>query len=372
LNNSWVNKTMRCITGFRKSSYSLSTLTVIVLVVSEMTSSVSVVSAFVNSPTSRSPIENMVTRSVQSVLNDVPTNGRQQPSALHMSGWEDVIFNAQSTASSWASASLKDPSNVFASLPVMYGAGLLTSISPCVWGLLPLTMSYISNAAGEREDKGTLLPTLAFAAGLAAVFCSLGLFAASVGGVVFGNSGNTNFLLPLVSNGVCCLMGLQLLDLIQLPSLKASPVSTPKDELILIDGTGQILSKEKEGEGGSLFRTFLLGGSSALVASPCATPVLTSILAFVANTSDPILGASLLFIFTLGYSTPLLIIAATGGQALIKLKQLGSENQTTIYAQIAPWITPITAGILLWFGTDGLLRALLGDPSLAGLAPIIE
>jgi cytochrome c-type biogenesis protein len=140
------------------------------------------------------------------------------------------------------------------------------------------------------------------------------------------------------------------------------------DEPILIDGTGQIISNNgKDKEKGSLVRTFLLGGSSALVASPCATPVLTSILAFVANSSDPLLGAALLLFYTLGYSTPLLLTAATGGQALIRLKQLG-EDQTSIYGKIAPWVTPFTSGILLWYGTNGLLTTILGDPSLAGLA----
>ena len=317
--------------------------------------------AFVNLPR---------TASEYAVKSNPSMRKTRQKTAVEVSAnWEELVFNAQSAASSLASTSLQDPSNLFSSIPVMYGAGLLTSVSPCVWGLLPLTISYISTAAGEREDKGTTLPTLAFAAGLAMVFCSLGLLAATVGGALYGNSGNTNIVLPLASNGVCCLMGLQLLELINVPllSFQPSPVTKESDEPILIDGTGQILSKDgKDKEKGSLFRTFLLGGSSALVASPCATPVLTSILAFVANSSDPILGAVLLLFYTLGYSTPLLLTAATGGQALVKLKELG-EDQTSIYGKIAPWVTPFTAGILLWYGTNGLLTSVLGDPSLAGL-----
>ncbi|KAL3909091.1 MAG: hypothetical protein SGILL_008227, partial [Bacillariaceae sp.] len=295
---------------------------------------------------------------------------------LKMMNWEDIMFNAQSTASSLASISLDDPSNLVSSIPIMYGAGLLTAFSPCVWGLLPLTISYISTAAGERKDASTTLPTLAFAGGLASIFCTLGLVAASVGGAVYGNSGNTNVALPLVSNAICCVMGFQLLELINLPlpalQSTTSSISKPSndDELILIDGSGKVISDNPTSKGeeqGSLFRTFLLGGSSALVASPCATPVLTSILAFVANSSNPLLGGFLLLFYTLGYSTPLLVTAATGGQALVRLKELGGEDETSIYGQVAPWITPFTAGILLWYGTNGLLTTLLGDPSLAGL-----
>jgi cytochrome c-type biogenesis protein len=174
--------------------------------------------------------------------------------------------------------------------------------------------------------------------------------------------------------------------------------------------------KQSNRDNNALFRTFLLGGSSALVASPCATPVLTSILAYVANTmaitessvtssssssallstiGSTVVGGVLLFGYTLGYSTPLLIVAATSGQALVRLKQNQHQSQhisdsgddpssnsyqerssissffNSIPNQIAPWVTPITGGILLYLGTTGLLVSVIGDPSLSGLT-IIE
>jgi cytochrome c-type biogenesis protein len=290
-----------------------------------------------------------------------------------MMGWDEVVFNAESVASSFAARSLQDPTAVWSSLPIMYGAGLLTSISPCVWGLLPLTMSYISAAAGEREDKQAVLPTLAFAAGLASVFCSLGLVASLFGGVFGASSGNvSDILVPLFSSGICLVMGLQLLDLIELPLFDFSFLAmdkkstTDQDAPILLDGQGNMLNATPSKNDGSLLRTFFLGGSSALVASPCATPVLTAILGYVAKTPNPVVGMLLLLGYTLGYSTPLLLVAASGGQALANLREGGA------YGKIAPWVTPFTAGILLWYGTNGLLTALFGDPSMAGLAPILE
>ena len=108
-----------------------------------------------------------------------------------------------------------------------------------------------------------------------------------------------------------------------------------------------------------------MGGSSALVASPCATPVLTSILAFVANASNPALGALLLLGYTLGYATPLLIVASTGGQFLLDLRK--GDKGSSWYADLAPWVTPLTGGVLLWSGTNGMMTTILGDPSIAGL-----
>lgn len=287
--------------------------------------------------------------------------------------FDELLYSAQSAASDLASLSLEDPSNLFASMPIMYGAGLLTSFSPCVWGLLPLTMSYISTAAGEREDQQAALPTLAFAAGLAAVFCTLGVAVATLGGVFGGTAGNS-VILPLFSNAICLAMALQLLGFVELPlpSFSLEGGSSSDDEPILLDATGQIMPAEDSSPKASLFRTFLLGGSSALVASPCATPVLTSILAYVAGAQNAAIGAVLLLGYTLGYSTPLLLVASTGGQALVELRQMGKSSDGSIYGKIAPWVSPLTGGVLLWYGTNGLLVALFGDPSLAGLAPILE
>jgi cytochrome c-type biogenesis protein len=253
--------------------------------------------------------------------------------------------------------------------------------------LLPLTLTYISQAAGERADKRATLPTVMFALGLASVFCTLGVAAAKLGGVLGGASSASSsspglgLVLPVLSNAVCLLMGLQLLDLIQIPFLsldfarKRARTSSSSSEPILIDGTGRIMSSQEESDGdsngGSLLRVFLLGGSSALVASPCATPVLTSILAFVAGSSDQsaVLGALLLLVYTLGYSTPLLWIAGTGGQALARLRDEneGGGSSSARFGAVSQWVTPLTAGILLWYGTTGMLTAVFGDPSLAGM-----
>jgi cytochrome c-type biogenesis protein len=50
-------------------------------------------------------------------------------------------------------------------------------------GLLPLTMSYISTAAGEREDQTTLPIHAGLCGGSATSFCTLGVTAVELGGV---------------------------------------------------------------------------------------------------------------------------------------------------------------------------------------------
>lgn len=330
------------------------------------------------------------------------TLSNRDQTSIHFSV-EDVVYNIQSTAGSMASSSLSSATP--SSLAVLYFAGLLTSFSPCSLGLLPLTISYISGAAGERDDKQVFVPTVAFALGLASVFCGLGLAASLLGGV-FGSSDDGNnigsIVLTSLSCGISIAMGLQLLELVNIPLSSVEwgefrnkskndetsgeiPCKTCSE--IIFDEHGNILEPKTEERGinvtisenissynkMSLFRTFLLGGSSAFVASPCATPVLTSILGFVAGNKDaPLLGAVLLFIYTIGYTTPLLVVSATGSNALLRIQSFADDGDSGIVGKMAQLINPLTGGILIWFGTTGFLEKIFGNPSLAGLSPILD
>eukprot|EP00592_Proboscia_alata_P028257 CAMPEP_0194445664 /NCGR_PEP_ID=MMETSP0176-20130528/127994_1 /TAXON_ID=216777 /ORGANISM="Proboscia alata, Strain PI-D3" /LENGTH=381 /DNA_ID=CAMNT_0039272265 /DNA_START=753 /DNA_END=1898 /DNA_ORIENTATION=+ len=378
----------------------------------------------------------------------------------------DMIYTAQTSASSMMSSTSTTGSVIPPNFALLYGAGLITSFSPCALGLLPVTMSYISTAAGEREDKTALFPTIAFAVGLASVFCGLGLSAALLGGV-FGQAGGGGILGPIGttllavgSSGVSAAMGLQILDLIRIPlpsfelnvpvnevavaggpamssiiidedgnispamfseadatsvnvsqsqkddamglvrtfilgasSALVASLNVPVNEVavaggpamssIIIDEDGNIspamfseasdqsvnVSQSQKDDAMGLVRTFILGASSALVASPCATPVLTSILGFVAASGNPTLGSGLLLTYTAGYSTPLLVMGATGGGALARAKAAADDGDESggIMVTIGRIVTPLTGSILIWYGTTGMLTAMFGDPSIAGL-----
>jgi thiol:disulfide interchange protein DsbD len=86
------------------------------------------------------------------------------------------------------------------------------------------------------------------------------------------------------------------------------------------DKVDQIAGKQK---GGSLFGAFSLGAISTLVASPCVTAPLASVLGFVAQTGSMALGGSLLFVMALGMGLPLLLIA------------LGARS---VLPQAGPWM----------------------------------
>ncbi|KAL7488925.1 hypothetical protein ACHAW6_014509, partial [Cyclotella cf. meneghiniana] len=352
---------------------------------------------------------NCKTSLIQQSLSSLRTHkiSSHRPSSTALcaipSGIEDVIFATQNAASSLANSVINsnnsnNNASQLQSLLLLYTAGLWTSFSPCSLGLLPITVSYITTAANERRDKTTILPTFAFAMGLAMVFTALGVSASALGGVFGGSNGGgggqgtlPSLLLAAISSLVSVFMGLQLLELIEipLPSLdfrwrslllqsgkRDDGRGSRNGSLFDVDG-GLILENLNGGQGSNevedangadqktqqndqgddgavLLRTFLLGGTSALVASPCATPVLASLLAYLASASSSISstessanelwkGAAWMLSYTLGYSTPLLFVGATGGQALVNLQNTESnDNKKDLRSLLGQWVTPLT------------------------------
>jgi thiol:disulfide interchange protein DsbD len=132
------------------------------------------------------------------------------------------------------------------------------------------------------------------------VYSALGLFA-SLSGMLFGRISSH----PYTYIGVGMVMifsGLSMWGLVQLPFIKL----------------GQPMPMIKRG----YWSTFIMGISSGLIIGPCVTSVLAAVLAYVATTRNVLYGASLLFTFSVGMGT-LLVIVGTFSGLLVNLRKLG-------------------------------------------------
>ncbi|MBD1910764.1 MULTISPECIES: cytochrome c biogenesis protein CcdA [unclassified Leptolyngbya] len=217
------------------------------------------------------------------------------------------------------------------SIGVIFLAGLLTSLTPCMLSMLPITVGYI----GGYEARGRLWAAAQstwFALGLATTLAIMGVLAA-IAGQVYGKIG---IGLPIVVSLIAILMGLNLLE--------ALPLRLPSF-------TGMDWISEDWPEG---IRSYVLGLTFGLVASPCSTPVLATLLAWVSTTQNPVLGSSLLLAYTAGYVTPL-ILAGTFTASLKKLLEL---------RRWSGWITPASGVLLVGFGVFSLLVRVLPTTAL--------
>ncbi|NOQ46699.1 MAG: cytochrome C biogenesis protein [Desulfobulbaceae bacterium] len=180
-------------------------------------------------------------------------------------------------------------SSLLLSFAAAYLGGLLASLTPCVYPMIPITAGVVGNSnLGGSKLRGFLL-SLSYITGIAVTYSAMGIFAAATGRF-FGTINTSPWTFLIVGN-IILLLGLGMLEVFQPPSF--APKFTAKTK--------------------GIPSVFLVGMASGLVAGPCTAPVLGVLLAYVASTRNMILGGSLLFVFAFGMGAILLVVGTFSG-----------------------------------------------------------
>jgi thiol:disulfide interchange protein DsbD len=181
-------------------------------------------------------------------------------------------------------------------IPVLFAAGVLTSLTPCIYPMIPITAAIVGGTG-----TGTAVPraravilTFSYVFGLALVYSLLGLIA-GLTGTLFGTVSANPWLLFGMAN-LLLVAALAMLDVI--------PVRLPAS---LAARSAAI------GEGGRASGAFLMGAASGLVAAPCSAPVMAAVLTWVSRTKSAALGFTYLFAFSLGMCTLLIVVGLFSG-----------------------------------------------------------
>lgn len=181
-------------------------------------------------------------------------------------------------------------------LPILFGAGLATSLTPCVYPMIPITAGVLGGSgAAVRSRRRTVALSVVYALGLALVYASLGLLA-GLTGTLFGSISSNPWAYFVMGN-LLLIFGLALLDVFT--------VRVP----------GPVLAWANRMGGDSTAGVFLLGATSGLVAAPCGAPAFAAVLTFVGATRSAGLGFLYLFVFSLGMTALLVAIGLFAGLA---------------------------------------------------------
>jgi len=190
----------------------------------------------------------------------------------------------------------------------IYGAGLLTFLTPCVLPLIPVYFSMLLGGPLHRADAAPSLRwrlfghTFLFSLGFLIVFVMLGLSATALGRFL----GTHREAMTLGGGLLIFLFGLKFLGVLHL----------------------DLLNREKRIDDRSLglstgvLNSFVMGFVFALGWTPCVGPILGAVLTYTAaKTSDPWMGAWFLLLYGLGFATPLWLASLGAGTLLPYLRR---------------------------------------------------
>ena len=246
------------------------------------------------------------------------------------------------------------PAGLFWVFLGVFGAGLLASLTPCVYPMIPITIAIIGAKGGGKARGFALSATLV--AGMAATYTVLGVLAARTGAAFGAWAQSPGFLIP-----VSVLFAVFALSL-----FGAFELALPERLQQRLQGSGP-----RKGFAGAFAMGLVLGPISA----PCVGPVIGTVLVAIAQKGQVLLGAAELFTFALGMGVLFLAVGTfsaalpRSGDWLVRLKQ----GMGLLVLGFAVWnlrlVAPAWLSYAMWSFTLLVAAAVLGAFRPAGNLP---
>jgi cytochrome c-type biogenesis protein len=227
--------------------------------------------------------------------------------------------------------------------PLALLAGVLTIASPCVLPILPIVL-------GSTLQRMNRTRPLFIVAGFVLTFAALGMLLASASQHL------------VIAHETLRLTGIGMLLLTGLLMLWRQPYEWAMARVVgLLSRVGPAAEASDPGNLGG----FLLGMSLGAVWTPCAGPVLASILVLVAKAQDVGWSATLLILYAIGAGIPMLVIAY-GGQFIATRIRVVARHTHRLQQVFGVLI--LLTGLAIYFQYDVLIYASLADifPTLKG------
>ncbi len=230
-------------------------------------------------------------------------------------------------------------------LVAFFGFGLLLSLTPCVFPMIPILSGLIVGQSGRDGQQVTagygLLLSLAYVLAMALTYAVLGVIA-----------GSFNINLQAASQNVWAIGAFSAVFVaLALSMFGFYELQLPSGLQAKLQG---ISGRQRSG---SLWGAAVMGVVSAVIVGPCVAPPLAGALLYISQTGNALLGGVALFAMGLGFGVPLLII---GGSAGGLLPAAGGWMEAikrvfgVVMLGVAIWflerILPAAVTLMLWAG----------------------
>ena len=228
------------------------------------------------------------------------------------------------------------------SIATFFGFGLLLSLTPCVFPMIPILSGIIVNHGHAVSHGRAFLLSLAYVLGMALTYALVGIAAGLSGTLLSAALQNAwvlgGFALVFVALSFSMFGFYEL----QLPSALQSKLSDTANH-----------------QGGSFVAIAVMGALSALIVGPCVAAPLAGALLYIAQTKDAVLGGAALFSMALGMGAPLLLVGVFSRSFLPKAgpwMEAVKKFFGVLLLATALWlVSPVLPGWLVMLGWASLL-----------------
>jgi thiol:disulfide interchange protein DsbD len=189
----------------------------------------------------------------------------------------------------------------FLAFILIFFGGLALNLTPCIYPIIPITVSYFVGQSGGKTSR-TLTLAVLYVLGMSITYSLLGTIAATTG-ALFGSALQNPYVVSFISV-VMLILAASMFGAweIQLPSF-------------LTRGTGSA----RKGYAGAIFMGLTVG----IVAAPCIGPFVLGLLTYVGRTGNPLLGFLMFFTLSWGMGVPFLVLGTLSGN-ISRLPSSGS------------------------------------------------
>ncbi len=191
-------------------------------------------------------------------------------------------------------------SSVWIVILTFFVFGLLLSLTPCVFPMIPILSSIIAGQGDQITTRRAFTMSLVYVLAMSITYTVAGVLAG-----LFGENLQAAFQNPWIIGSFSVIFVLLALSMfgfyeLQLPSSLQSKLTN-------------ISNKQ---EGGKLTGVAIMGFLSALIVGPCVAPPLAGALIYIGQTGDALLGGTALFAMSMGMGVPLLLLGTSAGKLL--------------------------------------------------------